>query len=90
MGLTALGIICLIGITLYFSISFLGYGTRNQVEWGRDVNVGHNKLFFAPWASMWPGVAILFFEIPFILWIYGSWYAHVNLSRIKKGIVQEI
>jgi peptide/nickel transport system permease protein len=90
MGLMTLGIFCVLGMTLYFNLSYLGYGVRNEIEWGLDVNRGHTKLLVAPWAAMWPGVAILVFEIPLILWTYGSWYAHVKLQRIRRVILQEI
>jgi ABC-type dipeptide/oligopeptide/nickel transport system permease subunit len=90
LGLMTLGIFCLLGITLYFNLSYLGYGARNEIEWGWDVCRGHTKLLVAPWAAMWPGVAILVFQIPIILWIYGSWYAHVKLRRMKKVVLQEL
>jgi ABC-type dipeptide/oligopeptide/nickel transport system permease component/ABC-type antimicrobial peptide transport system permease subunit len=90
LGLVALGIVSLIGIMLYFTLSFLGYGARNEIEWGWDVNRGQTKLLVAPWAAMWPGAAILIFELPFILWIYGSWYAHVKLHNMKQVSMQEI
>jgi peptide/nickel transport system permease protein len=90
MGLTALGIFCVLGMTLYFNLSYLGYEARYMIEWGGDVRVGQWKLESEPWGAIWPGVAILVFEIPLILWIYGSWKTHVKIQHIKRVILQEI
>jgi ABC-type dipeptide/oligopeptide/nickel transport system permease subunit len=48
-------------------LAFLGYGARNEIEWGWDVNRGQTKLLIAPWAALWPGVAIMLAVLGFML-----------------------
>ena len=48
-------------------LAYLGYGARNQIEWGNDVNLGQAKLLVAPWAALWPGVAVMLAVLGFML-----------------------
>jgi ABC-type dipeptide/oligopeptide/nickel transport system permease subunit len=48
-------------------LSFLGFGDQNLVEWGNDISLGRSQLYIAPWASLWPGFAILITVLGFML-----------------------
>ncbi len=49
------------------SLTFIGLGEPDIVEWGYDVNVGSSRLYTAPWAALWPGLIIAFATLGFIL-----------------------
>jgi peptide/nickel transport system permease protein len=48
-------------------LAYLGYGARNEIEWGLDVNHGQAKLLVAPWAALWPGFAVMLAVLGFML-----------------------
>ncbi len=48
-------------------LAFLGYSDLSMIEWGRDINMARGYLIPAPWASLWPGLMILFTVLGFML-----------------------
>jgi peptide/nickel transport system permease protein len=56
------------GIILSFAgIAFLGYSDPHLIEWGRDIDIGRQYLVNAPWASLFPGLMIVFTVLGFML-----------------------
>ena len=49
------------------SLTFIGLGEQDIVEWGFDVNIGSSKLYTAPWAVLWPGLIIALTTLGFTL-----------------------
>lgn len=48
-------------------LSFLGFSDPTLIEWGNDVSSARLKLYESPWAAVWPGMAILFTVLGFML-----------------------
>jgi peptide/nickel transport system permease protein len=49
------------------ALSYLGFSDPNMIEWGNDINYARANLYSAPWASIWPGIMILFTVLGFML-----------------------
>ncbi|MHA1746347.1 MAG: ABC transporter permease [Promethearchaeota archaeon] len=49
------------------SLTYLGMGEANVIEWGGDINVGRTRLVSAPWSFLWPGLCIIISVFGFIL-----------------------
>ncbi len=49
------------------SMTFIGLGEPDIVEWGYDINIAQNELGTAPWAVIWPGVFIALTTLGFLL-----------------------
>ncbi len=48
-------------------LSFLGYSDWRLIEWGNDIARARERLYVAPWASMWPGIMIVITVLGFML-----------------------
>ena len=48
-------------------LSFLGFSDPRMIDWGNAINEARDRLYDAPWASMWPGVIILISVLGFML-----------------------
>jgi len=48
-------------------ISFLGFGDPSNVEWGNDLAISQANIYMAPWAMIFPGLAILITVLGFML-----------------------
>jgi ABC-type dipeptide/oligopeptide/nickel transport system permease subunit len=48
-------------------VSFLGFGNPNAVEWGNDLAITQGHVYQAPWAMIFPGLAILITVLGFML-----------------------
>ena len=48
-------------------LGFLGFGDPSLIEWGNDISIAQPYLYNAPWAALWPGVAILVSVLAFML-----------------------
>ena len=48
-------------------LAFLGFTDPNMIEWGRDINIARGHIVMAPYASLWPGIMILFTVLGFML-----------------------
>ena len=48
-------------------LAFLGFTDPNMIEWGRDINIARGHIVMAPFASLWPGLMILFTVLGFML-----------------------
>ncbi len=48
-------------------LSYIGYGTEGEIEWGYDVNYNRGKLMYAWWSAIFPGLAIMVTVLGFIL-----------------------
>ena len=49
------------------AISFLGFGDPTMIEWGKDLLDAQVKIINAPWATIFPGIAILITVLGFML-----------------------
>ncbi len=48
-------------------LAFLGYSDLSMIEWGRDIDIARGHIVMAPFASLWPGLMILFTVLGFML-----------------------
>ena len=48
-------------------LAFLGYSDLSMIEWGRDIDIARGHIVMAPFASLWPGIMILFTVLGFML-----------------------
>jgi peptide/nickel transport system permease protein len=48
-------------------LSFLGFSDPRMIDWGNAINEARDRLYDAPWASMWPGFIILVSVLGFML-----------------------
>ena len=48
-------------------LPFLGYSDLSMIEWGRDIDIARGHIVMAPFASLWPGIMILFTVLGFML-----------------------
>lgn len=48
-------------------ITFLGFGDPSMIEWGNDLALAQSSITTAPWAVLYPGLAILFTVFGFML-----------------------
>ena len=60
-----------INIMLFEAIGFLGFSDPLIIQLGDSVNRARNHVYFAPWASLWPGLALYILMIGFFTLHYG-------------------
>ncbi|MFX1489628.1 MAG: ABC transporter permease subunit [Promethearchaeota archaeon] len=68
-----------IAILIYNSVGFLGFVPFSFIQLGSDMSLARVLLFEAPWASLWPGVAIFELVISFLI-------LHVGLKGFGRKV----
>lgn len=58
-------------ILIYEAIGFLGFGDIVMIELGDIINAGRLHLYDAPWATLWPGLAIFGLVLSFLIFHVG-------------------
>lgn len=58
-------------ILLFEAIAFLGYGDMMIIQLGNEISEARVHLYDAPWASLWPGLALYILVMGFISLHYG-------------------
>jgi peptide/nickel transport system permease protein len=66
------------------SLSFLGLGDPMAISWGQMINAGRDYITYAPWVSLFAGLAIVYTVLTFNL--VGDGLNHVlDPKHIKRG-----
>jgi len=60
-----------INIMLFEAIGFLGFSDPLIIQLGDSISRARPSVFFAPWASLWPGLALYILMIGFFTLHYG-------------------
>jgi len=58
-------------ILLFEAIGFLGFSDPQIIQLGDSISRARSFVFFAPWASLWPGLALYVLMIGFLALHYG-------------------
>ncbi len=58
-------------ILLFEAISFLGFSDPLLIQLGDSINRARTHVYFAPWASLWPGLALYVLMMGFLALHYG-------------------
>ncbi len=60
-----------LNILLFEAISFLGFSDPTLIQLGNDISRARQHLYDAPWASLWPGLALFVLVVGFVTLHYG-------------------
>ncbi len=58
-------------ILLFEALGFIGFGDRDMIELGKNISNVSGHLFDAPWATLWPGLAIFGIVLSFLIFHVG-------------------
>lgn len=62
-----------LAVMIYEAVGFIGFGGPGMIELGKSINIARSNLYMAPWATLWPGLAI--FGI-----VFSSLILHIGLQ----------
>ena len=54
-------------ILVFEALGFLGFGDLGMIELGKSINAARMNLYNAPWATLWPGLAIFGLVLSFFV-----------------------
>jgi ABC-type dipeptide/oligopeptide/nickel transport system permease subunit len=60
-----------LNILLFEAIGFLGFSDPTLIQLGNDISRARMHLYDAPWASLWPGLALFVLVLGFVTLHYG-------------------
>jgi hypothetical protein len=70
-------------ILFYNFLGFLGYSDPRFFQFGAEINAARDYLYMAPWASLYPGIAIFILTIGFFLLYAGLQESPKELRELK-------
>lgn len=73
-----------IAIMIFEALGFLGFGDISMIELGKSINSARINLYDAPWATLWPGLAIFGLVLSFLVLHVGLQGYDPNLRMLKE------
>ena len=71
-------------ILFYNFLAFIGFSDPRTIQLGTEINAARDYLYTAPWASLFPGIAIFVLIIGFFLLYAGLQESPKELRQYDK------